>query len=167
MNNTNKRLQIEHDPVSSFEAMVKQVYETTGAEWEWASLISVINIKKIKGEQYWNDFFETLCKDNPKESILIPEERWIPDATKKRLGVVETQESFDANLSEIDEKSAEDKMKSLREQISYHNDIYYHHPERVEISDYEFDMMLKDLEQLELKYPQFCDVDSPTKKVGN
>ena len=98
MNNTNKRLQIEHDPVSSFEAMVKQVYETTGAEWEWASLISVINIKKIKGEQYWNDFFETLWKDNPKESILIPEERWIPDATKKRLGVVETQESFDANF---------------------------------------------------------------------
>ena len=126
MNNTNKRLQLEHDPVGSFEAMVKQVYETTGTEWEWASLVSVISIKEIKGEQYWNDFFEKMCEDNPKKSILKPKERWIPDATKDRLGIVETQESFDTNLSEIDEKSAKDKMKSLREQISYHNDKYSH-----------------------------------------
>ena len=34
------------------------------------------------------------------------------------------------------------------------------------IADYEFDQKLKELEALELQYPEFADPDSPTKKVG-
>ena len=161
----------KHDPVSGFESMVKQVYKDAGPSWDWDALVSVVNIKKIKGEKYWNDFFEQMCKDNPKTSISKPKERWMPLSTKKRLNIVETQTSFDENLERLDdvttEESAKNKMIELREKISYHNDIYYNHPDRVELSDFEFDMMLKDLEHLEFKYPQFRTVDSPTQQVGN
>jgi hypothetical protein len=163
--NVNELLEIKHDPVSGHEALVKQVYETTGPDWGWDTLISVTNIKKIKGEEYWNNFLAQMCKDNPKKSIKKPKDRWIPESTKKRLSAVETQENFDTNLLKIDD--IENEIKKLREKISYHNDIYYNHPDKMELSDYEFDMMLKDLEQLELKYPQFSNGNSPTQKVGN
>jgi len=35
-----------------------------------------------------------------------------------------------------------------------------------EIEDYQFDLMLKELEKLEHQYPQFAMPNSPTKRVG-
>lgn len=59
----------------------------------------------------------------------------------------------------------ENRIKELREQIEYHNDRYYN-KDSPEISDFEYDIMLRELEELEAKYPQFANADSPTKKVG-
>ena len=59
----------------------------------------------------------------------------------------------------------EKRIKQLREQIEYHNDRYYN-KDAPEISDFEYDIMLRELEELEAKYPQFAKADSPTKKVG-
>ncbi len=59
-----------------------------------------------------------------------------------------------------------EQIDDLRQQINRHNHNYYvmNSPE---ISDREFDMMLKELERLEAEYPEFADPDSPTKRVGS
>ena len=59
----------------------------------------------------------------------------------------------------------EQRIKELRELIEYHNDRYYN-KDSPEISDFEYDILLRELEELEAKYPQFDDEHSPTKKVG-
>lgn len=57
------------------------------------------------------------------------------------------------------------KMAELSTQLHAHNHAYYvlNSPQ---ISDFEFDMLLKELETLEEQYPAFIDVNSPTKRVG-
>ncbi len=58
-----------------------------------------------------------------------------------------------------------EKINALRAELKEHNYLYYVKAEPV-ISDYEFDIKLKELEALESKYPDFFDEDSPTQKVG-
>lgn len=58
-------------------------------------------------------------------------------------------------------------IKQLREKIRYHADKYYNQ-DAPEISDYEYDMLLQELKNLELMNPDLVTDDSPTKKViGN
>ncbi len=59
----------------------------------------------------------------------------------------------------------EKKIQGLRKELQQHNYNYYV-LDNPEISDYDFDMMLKELQELEEKYPQFDDPNSPTKRVG-
>ncbi len=56
-------------------------------------------------------------------------------------------------------------IQSLREELNLHNHNYYvlDHPT---ISDFEFDLKLKQLQDLENKYPEFFDANSPTQRVG-
>ncbi|MFO7896198.1 MAG: NAD-dependent DNA ligase LigA [Candidatus Cloacimonadales bacterium] len=58
------------------------------------------------------------------------------------------------------------EIKELREKIAYHNRLYYEAAEP-EISDYEYDQLVKRLEKLEREYPQYRDPDSPLKRVGS
>lgn len=58
-----------------------------------------------------------------------------------------------------------EKIESLRKEVAEHNYRYYVLAEPV-ISDYQFDMKLKELESLEAQYPGFADPNSPTRKVG-
>ena len=57
------------------------------------------------------------------------------------------------------------KIQQLRAELTQHNYSYYvlDHPT---ISDYEFDMKLKELQELEAKHPEFFDPTSPTVRVG-
>ena len=50
-------------------------------------------------------------------------------------------------------KDIANRIKRLRDKISYHNHQYYVLA-KPEISDFEYDLMLKDLEALEKKYPE-------------
>lgn len=59
----------------------------------------------------------------------------------------------------------EHKIKTLREELRKHNYSYYVLDEAT-ISDYEFDLKLKELQELELKHPEFYDANSPTQRVG-
>ena len=77
----------------------------------------------------------------------------------------ETQANFDSNIADMDSPTAKKRIEELTKELNYHNNLYYNHPDSVELSDYDFDMMLKDLESLEKKY-QYSLEDSPTKKVG-
>lgn len=57
------------------------------------------------------------------------------------------------------------QIKALSKALHAHNHAYYvlNSPT---ISDFEFDTLLKQLEDLEQKYPAFADSNSPTKRVG-
>ena len=58
------------------------------------------------------------------------------------------------------------RIEDLRNELHRHNNNYYvlHSPE---ISDKEFDMMMKELEKLEEEFPEFADPLSPTQRVGS
>ncbi len=59
----------------------------------------------------------------------------------------------------------EEKINALREELRRHNYSYYV-LDKPTISDYEFDMKLKQLQQWEEAHPEFFDPDSPTQRVG-
>ena len=57
-------------------------------------------------------------------------------------------------------------MRELEHLLDYHSHKYYveNNPE---ISDREFDMLLRELQDLEAQYPEHADENSPTKRVGS
>lgn len=61
--------------------------------------------------------------------------------------------------------SVEHRIHELRNELRQHNYNYYVLDNPV-ISDYEFDLKLKELQGLEEKYPEFYDPSSPTLRVG-
>ena len=53
----------------------------------------------------------------------------------------------------------------LREKIEYHSNKYYTE-DAPEISDFEYDMLYRKLEDIEKEFPELADENSPTSKVG-
>nr|MCR5467614.1 NAD-dependent DNA ligase LigA [Lachnospiraceae bacterium] len=68
-------------------------------------------------------------------------------------------------MSENNTVDVEKRIKELKDEILYHNNRYYNE-DSPEISDYEYDMMMRELKKLEKDYPEFATEDSPTKRVG-
>lgn len=62
--------------------------------------------------------------------------------------------------------SPKEQIDALRRLINDHNHKYYVENNPA-ISDYDFDMLLKQLESLEAQYPEFDDPLSPTHRVGS
>lgn len=58
-----------------------------------------------------------------------------------------------------------EKIEELKKDINYHNHRYYVLDDP-KISDYEYDMMLRELEKLEKEHPELVTADSPTQRVG-
>ncbi|WP_144605360.1 NAD-dependent DNA ligase LigA [Algoriphagus algorifonticola] len=65
----------------------------------------------------------------------------------------------------MNHQEAAKRIAELSQQINYHNHLYYQES-RIEISDYEFDQLLKELIRLETEYPDLLDPDSPSQRVG-
>lgn len=63
------------------------------------------------------------------------------------------------------QQEAESRAKELRDQINLYN-YQYHVLDNPTISDYDYDMLLRELENLEAEYPQLVTEDSPTHRVG-
>lgn len=59
-----------------------------------------------------------------------------------------------------------ERIETLRQELNRHNHNYYALNAPV-ISDQEFDMLMKELEQLELEHPEYADPLSPTQRVGS
>jgi DNA ligase (NAD+) len=59
----------------------------------------------------------------------------------------------------------QEQINQLTEKLNDLNFQYYQNSNS-EVSDYEFDMMLKQLNDLEIQFPQFVRKDSPTHRVG-
>ena len=60
----------------------------------------------------------------------------------------------------------QEQIEGLRRQLSYHNHKYYVE-NSPEISDFDFDKMMRTLVDLEAQYPQFYDPLSPSVRVGS
>lgn len=58
-----------------------------------------------------------------------------------------------------------DEYQKLCEEINYHNDRYYN-KDNPEISDYDYDMLLRRLERIEEEHPELISPNSPTQRVG-
>jgi len=58
-----------------------------------------------------------------------------------------------------------EEIERLRREIRHHDYLYYVLAQP-EISDYEYDMLMKRLEELEKQYPEFITSDSPTQRVS-
>lgn len=62
--------------------------------------------------------------------------------------------------------STKEEIELLRQQLHQHNYNYYVLNQPT-ISDYEFDQMMRKLQDLEMFFPQFYDPNSPTQRVGS
>jgi DNA ligase (NAD+) len=64
------------------------------------------------------------------------------------------------------QSEARNKIEKLRKEINEHNTRYYvlNQPE---ISDFEYDILLNELETLEKKFPELVTEDSPTRRIGS
>ena len=65
----------------------------------------------------------------------------------------------------MDKKQAEERIKYLRETTEYHSKKYYD-DDNPEISDFEYDMLMNELKNLEKQFPELITKDSLTQKVG-
>lgn len=65
----------------------------------------------------------------------------------------------------MDYSAAQKRIDDLKSQINYHSNRYYNMDDP-EISDYEYDMMMNELKQLEKEFPELVTADSPTQHVG-
>lgn len=59
---------------------------------------------------------------------------------------------------------AQERAIELRKQITYHNDLYYNN-DSPELSDYDYDLLVRELKDIEAEYPELADAASPTQKV--
>lgn len=62
-------------------------------------------------------------------------------------------------------ENIQQKIEQLRKELHQHNENYYQ-LDTPTITDFEFDMLLQELQDLEAKYPEFYDENSPTVRVG-
>lgn len=65
----------------------------------------------------------------------------------------------------MDVLTAKNRINELTKLLEYHNNLYYNMDEP-EISDFEYDKLLRELENLEQLYPNLKSPTSPTNKVG-
>ncbi|MBR4910776.1 MAG: NAD-dependent DNA ligase LigA [Clostridia bacterium] len=62
-------------------------------------------------------------------------------------------------------EEAKKRISELREQIEYHNNLYYN-LDTPEIEDYQYDALTRELKSLEKQFPELVSSDSPTQTVG-
>ncbi len=62
-------------------------------------------------------------------------------------------------------EAAQKRINELRDIINHHNYLYYTQ-NAPEVSDAEYDALMRELNQLEQQYPQLITPDSPTQRVG-
>ena len=62
-------------------------------------------------------------------------------------------------------KQTAQKIQKLRKEIKYHEKKYYVDNDP-QVSDYEFDLLVKELEKLESQFPRLITPESPTQRVG-
>lgn len=66
----------------------------------------------------------------------------------------------------MNKKEAKQRIEALRRELNSHNHNYYVLNNPV-ITDFEYDILMNELQQLEKMFPEFGSADSPTQKVGS
>ncbi len=65
----------------------------------------------------------------------------------------------------MNKKQAKERIEELRKQAEYHAKRYYD-DDKPEISDFEYDMLMVELRNLEKEYPEYQSKESLTQKIG-
>ena len=68
-------------------------------------------------------------------------------------------------MKKMNKKQAKERIEELRKQAEYHAKRYYD-DDKPEISDFEYDMLMVELRNLEKEYPEYQSKESLTQKVG-
>ena len=68
-------------------------------------------------------------------------------------------------MAKQDQKAAEKRVNELRHELAHHNYRYYV-LDSPEISDVQYDKLMRELQDLETAYPDLATPDSPTQRVG-
>ncbi len=68
-------------------------------------------------------------------------------------------------MDKVDQKQAKERIEELRKQVEYHAKKYYDE-DKPEISDFEYDMLMVELRNLEKEFPEYQSKESLTQKVG-
>ena len=61
--------------------------------------------------------------------------------------------------------TAKQEIEKLRAELERHNRLYYLDA-KPEISDFDFDQLMRRLQELEAKHPEHFDPNSPSQRVG-
>lgn len=80
------------------------------------------------------------------------------------FGESESTKSSQIN-TEITLEEAKKQVRELRKKIRYYSDLYYNEDSPA-ISDYEYDMLMNKLKDLEIKFPSLLTKNSPTQIIG-
>ncbi|MBN1205136.1 MAG: NAD-dependent DNA ligase LigA [Myxococcaceae bacterium] len=70
-----------------------------------------------------------------------------------------------SEAADVDLKTAEKRARELRQELAHHNYRYYV-LDSPEVSDAQYDRLMRELQELEAKFPQLATPDSPTQRVG-
>ncbi|MCB9687144.1 MAG: NAD-dependent DNA ligase LigA [Alphaproteobacteria bacterium] len=70
-----------------------------------------------------------------------------------------------ARVGELDEAGARARLDQLVPEINHHNELYHRHDAAV-IDDRTYDLLYRELESIEARFPQLVRDDSPTRRVG-
>ena len=65
----------------------------------------------------------------------------------------------------MDQDNAVKKIEELKKEIQYHANMYYNEDNPI-IEDYEYDALVRQLEELEAEFPQYTNSDSITQTIG-
>jgi len=87
-------------------------------------------------------------------------------STKEQRALFDLSKKLLAEGKAESEKAAETRVKDLHQIIQFHEWKYYVKNDPV-VSDYEYDMLFKQLEALEADYPELLSPDSPTQRVSD
>ena len=74
-------------------------------------------------------------------------------------------DSTSSSISEMDLDTATNRAAFLRTELERHNALYYQQA-TPEISDVQFDALLRELQEIEKAHPELLTPDSPTQRVG-
>lgn len=141
-----------------YESLLRKVYNRFPDMVTDESLVAAHWLIADRGKQYYQEFITELQKEPPNN---LPDE----DAVDWRTRVVDVG-GKDTMITWVPTNKPEDDIETLRNFLEYHENLYYTDPGNVEISDYEYDMKMKELEKLEKENPQFKSETSPSTRVG-
>ena len=142
------------DPVKTAENSIRRLYEQTGDWGISPALITARTIAEERGEKYLYNFFF-------KVTGMTKE-----DFENRKVSTKVDSSLSRQDFSSMNRDTAKKKILELRKFLEYHEELYYTNPEKVEISDFEYDMAMKDLEDLEKLHPDYATEKSVTKRVG-
>ena len=144
--------------VDSYKSLICKVYNRFPDQVDDETLIGNIWLIQEKGKKYWEDFVVEVKQSEPNN---LPDEN-IAD-WRTRIVDVGGKSTM---VTWVSTNDPENDITTLRNYLEYHENLYYTDPDNVEISDYDYDMKMKELERLEQENPEFKSEDSPSVRVG-